>query len=298
MIVKKKLYSLTLILAVILLAAFSFTKLKAASGSTKFNIKQTTNLITLKKQNEIGLEISYSANTQKFFEFEINLLYEASKFEIKEFTEAPGLIIYQATDEVISVGDNCYVQFRGYSKTPIDATSGKLFDVKLTSTYGASNTSIVLAVVQTVVHNTDSVSKVEYGKNLVGSSTVSFSETLIPWWIWLVLGAVIVIALVGGYIFHLLAPKFLGVAANKTKELSLQVGKKTKELSLQVAAKTKQLTNQLFNRKPVAPKMKPSNPQAASTPNNGKTIVKPVTSTAKVIKPLSSTSKSDSDEKK
>jgi hypothetical protein len=269
--------------------------LKAATGSTRFNLKQNTNLITLKQGDIVTLEVGYSNNSQSLYEIELNLLYEASKFNIIEVNKEIGsLFSLNRTEEVLVVDDNCYVQFRGYSTTPITGNSGSLFSIKLESTAAASNTSIVLQIVQSVVHDEAAHSAVQ-GTNVLGSSTVSFSDTLIPWWIWLVLGAVIVVALVGGYIFHLFAPKFLGAAANKTKDFGQKVGKKTKELSLQVAAKTKQLTNQLFNRKPVAPKMKPSSPQSST---GAKPQVKPVTSTARVIKPVSTASKPDSEEKK
>jgi hypothetical protein len=222
------------------------------------------------------LVIRYQGNSSSIYSFDINVIYDTVQFDLVRESIAPkeNVTIGYISDEVVAEDNRtANIEIKGYSIDGIEDATGDLINFQLISVKGEATSSISFLVKQIVVFDEGNVS---FGQTNIGLSSVNFAKTAIPWWVWLIIFGGLALAIAGGYVFHLLLPDVLGDAAKATANAGKAVGKKTKEIAILTANKTKEIANRVFNRRPVAPKMKPS---VSATSGKPVQSVKPLTTT-------------------
>jgi hypothetical protein len=243
----KRIGMITLGLLAVLALALAGTPAKAAAGSTVFSLAQTGKTRILKKGETIGFEVSWSSNTQELYVIDLNIVFDAGQFgyvkpgKDEDLLADPSMRIAAREEFEIGGPDRTFRQFRISAVSPISQPSGRLISFSLESLAGASTTSVGLQIVGVYAHDRQAHKAVVSDYSL-GTHTISFTENLIPTWVWIVLGISLALAIVIGYLLNL----FFGTKINKAV---MAAAVKTRQLAQATSQK-------LFKRRPMAPKLK------------------------------------------
>jgi hypothetical protein len=246
-----------ILLTALTFAAFlgiSFGKHAAAAEghSTSFSLLLSDAGSKLKKGQDLSFDIRMFDNSQKLLTFEFTVTYDAAHFDFVDKESAvSGLSVELAKQSQESAG---LIRLMGWTASAIESDSTTLLTLKLKSKVDEADTNILLSVSSIGVEEGVGV----FGVYNLGLNAVSFSKTVIPWWIWLVLAIGTVLTLAGGYLMML----FWGKIINKFIQ---STARKVAEGSRKLAAKV----GSAFARRPQAPKLKGSSANASAVQTAG-----------------------------
>jgi hypothetical protein len=263
-----------------LIALVGSKPVSAAESDPEFSISQSSNSLILKKNETVSFDVTFAKNSQDLYLVDFNILYDTAQFDLEGFTKGSESYEVVQRPEVVLEGDRVFVQYRLYQAKPISAESGTLLNFSLKSVKGAASTTVNMQVVSIIAQ--DKETKKAYAANYsLGNPSVSFTRNLIPTWVWIVLGVVLAVSIIVGYLLNM----FFGTKINKA---AIAAAVRTKQLAMAAAERTQRI----FKRRPQAPKLKASDGKATQikTPGTSGTSVKSST-TAKTDSSKSDTTK-------
>jgi hypothetical protein len=248
----KKLLKISLLsvlsLAVFLGFGLGKTAKAAEAHSSSFNLVLSDSKAKLKKSQPLGFDVMMFNNSQKIMTFEFAIQYDSRHFDFGSEiqTGINGLRIDKGKADP-NQGSDGIVQTRllGLTYNPISQDAAKLLSFSLTAKAEEVDTNILLIVRS--IGTQEGVGT--FGVHNIGLNAVSFKKTVIPWWIWLVLGIGVVLTAVGGYLMML----FFGAVINRFIQRTAQ--------------KIAETTKKIFTRRPQAPKLKASGAKSATVQN-------------------------------
>jgi hypothetical protein len=250
----------------------------AAGTATTFSLMQADSKAKPTKGKELVLDIRMTDNAQRIMTYDFSVTFDSAHFEIgigdgKTDITSPisGLSRRETVSETNGGSSVRTVRLLGWTASPISDESAVILTLSFRSKVSEIDTGFLFGVSSIGIE--DNLGS--FGVYNLGLNTVSFSKTVIPWWIWLVLGGGILITLVGGYLMML----FWGKIINKfIQSASRKIAEGSKKLAAKIGS--------AFARRPAAPKLKASGAKTSAVQSSGsKPNAKP---NADITKPTTS----------
>jgi hypothetical protein len=229
--------------------------------TTTFSLMQADSKTTPKKGKDLVLDIRMTNNIQRIMTYEFSVTYDSAHFEIQTEGDKPGITSpiaglgrSESVSEPVDGSTVRTIRLLGWTASPIADESATILTLSFRSKVNEIDTDFLFGVSSIGVE--DNLGS--FGVYNLGLNTVSFAKTVIPWWIWLVLGGGILITLVGGYLMML----FWGKIINRfIWSASRKIAEGSKKLAARIGG--------AFAGRPAAPKLKASGAKTSVVQSSG-----------------------------